>query len=170
MCARLEVVVVSCNRHKCSYGKAVDKILWWPECQVDLLLLMMKSWKFQLLHFAAKGYFFKWENDVFCNKLGEKIKCQNKKSEHTIVYNRFETSVAWFETLKKQLLLHKHSVVVETGERRERMWGRCCCFLSCCCVAVLHGSFLSLSSRNPVFTFWRGKKRISDAFEQRHHT
>ena len=40
MCARL--VVVSCNRHKCSYGKAVDKILWWPECQVYLLLSIMK--------------------------------------------------------------------------------------------------------------------------------
>ena len=40
MCARL--VVVSCNRHKCSYGKAVDKILWWPECQVCLLLSIMK--------------------------------------------------------------------------------------------------------------------------------
>ena len=53
MCARLEVVVVSCNRHKCSYGKAVDKILWWPECQVGLLLLMTKVSTFT---FCSKGF------------------------------------------------------------------------------------------------------------------
>ena len=78
----------------------------------------------------------------------------------SIVYNRFETSVAWFETLKKQLLLHKHSVVVETGERRERMWGRCCCSLSCCCVAVLHGSFLSIFSQPGVYFLKREEKNL----------
>ena len=61
-----------------------------------------------------------------------------------IVYNRFETSAVWFETMEKQLLLNNSSVV----ERK-----RNCVFLSLLC-----GSF-ECTLATPVFASWRGKEK-----------
>ena len=75
--------------------------------------------------------------------------------EEFTLYNRFETSAVWFETMEKQLLLNNSSVV----ERKTN-----CVFLSLLC-----GSF-ECTLATPVFASWRGKKKIPDAFVRMHHT